>query len=408
VDPRRLALTGGVALLLVAAPGCGGDGSRGAPSTVVRTTTPVPVATSTTPPASTTIPAVTGGSLQQFTPATASTWWAVVQGDAVGSVVVRTLDSGQHWQDVTPVAGSIASGTFLNADIGWVVGYVTEGASDPLPAEPLHRTLDGGRAWQQLATVPNGCALDFVDPLHGWCDVIGAAAGSESVSLTRTVDGGSTWSLVSRTGVDPEGSTPGALPFGCDKAIAFTSPAVGWAAGYCSGGPAHLYTTLDSGRTWELLPPVPVPTGAPVPEGEGLTTPVVAGAEVALAVEIGGRPGATAIDVSPDGGMTWRTQWVPGAPQSWSVDLVDPTHWRLTDGTVLLATDDAGAHWRRWTPSIALQGTLDTDSTLDFLSPLVGWAVPSVNGGTLWWTVDGGSSWTAVRIVAGPYQLPAP
>ena len=50
--------------------------------------------------------------------------------------------------------------------------------------------------------------------------------------------------------------------------------------------------------------------------------------------------------------MTWRTQFVlEPATKQWSVDLIDTTHWRLTDGRVLMATDAEGAHWRTTTSS---------------------------------------------------------
>jgi hypothetical protein len=55
-----------------------------------------------------------------------------------------------------------------------------------------------------------------------------------------------------------------------------------------------------------------------------------------------------------------------------AADLIDPTHWRLTNGTVLMATDDAGAHWRRWTPTVTMHGEDGVVLTLDFVSALTG------------------------------------
>ena len=43
------------------------------------------------------------GSLEHFVPSTASIWWAVVDGSlSPQTVVVRTVDRGRHWQEVTP------------------------------------------------------------------------------------------------------------------------------------------------------------------------------------------------------------------------------------------------------------------------------------------------------------------
>jgi len=71
----------------------------------------------------------------------------------------------------------------------------------------------------------------------------------------------------------------------------------------------------------------------------------------------------------------------PVDPHVVSVDLIDPTHWRITNGTALLATDDARAHWRSWSSPVNMTGSFGGIDTLDFLSPLFGWAVPAVNGG---------------------------
>ena len=57
---------------------------------------------------------------------------------------------------------------------------------------------------------------------YGW--------GSSDVWLDRTNDGGSTWSLVSHTGLYGAAATPAALPYGCDKTMDFTSARTGWAA----------------------------------------------------------------------------------------------------------------------------------------------------------------------------------
>ena len=269
--------------------------------------------------------------------------------------------------------------------------------------EPLYATADGAASWRRLGAVPNGCQLDFVDDLHGWCTLLGAASGSEAVWIYRTLDGGSTWTLVSRTAFAPVSSTPDALPVGCDKTITFTSPVVGWATSYCNGGSAYLYSTDDGGSHWLADPPIHLPADAPMPEGEGLGVPVVDGSDVALAVEVGGQPGATAIATSTDGGHSWRAQLVPGPPRFWNVDIIDPTHWRLTNGTLLMSTDDAGAHWRRWTPRVPLHGADGVALTLDFLSPLAGWAIAGANGGPMWWTTDGGTTWRPVVVEAAPY-----
>lgn len=106
-----------------------------------------------------------GATLEQFTPITSRTWWAVVEGDNSGSDVVRTEDSGQHWEDVwTSPTGAIASSDFLNGKVGWIVDWVEQGSANPPPSEPLYRTVDGGQSWQRLVNVPNGCPVGLRRP----------------------------------------------------------------------------------------------------------------------------------------------------------------------------------------------------------------------------------------------------
>ena len=335
--------------------GGGGGGAGGAGGGVT---------TSTTPRAATTtsariVPAVTfpgRDALVQFAPQTRSTWWAVV-GDVSTSksFVVRTVDSGEHWHNVTPPASQADGGSFsvdfLNGQVGWAIAVPLSRSTSPT-GDPVYRTLDGGLSWEQIGTVPNACQLHFVDRIHGWCTLLGGALGSESVWMYRTLDGGETWALVSQTAVPPAASTPAALPFGCDKGITFTSTAVGWDTGACNGGSAYISTSDDGGGHWRQLSQLPVPAGVSTSGGWDMGPPTVAGNEVAVAVSFDGSSGASAVATSADGGQTWRTQVVPGLRQPVIVDLIDPTHWIGTDGTVLSPATTEGPMGRdgsrRW------------------------------------------------------------
>jgi photosystem II stability/assembly factor-like uncharacterized protein len=341
------------------------------------------------------------GDLEQFVQASATTWWATVVGNLSDQLfLVRTVDAGQHWQDVTPSFGELhanygVSSYVLSADVAWV-----DADAEPTKSQ-LFRTLDGGQSWRQMGTVPDSCTLQFLDPLHGWCWLLGGAMGSMSVELYRTADGGVTWQLISRTTGDGTQETPDALPFGCDKSLTFTSPTVGWASSLCNGGQPYLETSADGGVRWRPLTPVSFPDHI---DGVGLSLPAVDGADIAVAHL--GEGLEDEISTSTDGGRSWHAHRLPAASsgQYWSVDLIDTTHWRATDGSVIMSTDDAGAHWGRWTPAISMHdqyGTLE----LVFISPEVGTASDPADRYPLWSTTDGGMTWTKVAIDAGPYVL---
>jgi len=343
------------------------------------------------------------GDLEQFVQASATTWWATVVGNISGRLwMVRTVDAGLHWQDVTPTPGGelhvsdAGPGYVLSADIAWL-------AADAEPTTPeLFRTRDGGQSWQQLGTVPGGCTLQFVDPQHGWCWTADGAAGSMSVDIYRTVDGGSTWRLISQSTGDST-ATAGALPFECGKSLTFTSPNVGWASSFCNGGQPYLETSTDGGARWHPVTPVPLPVAE---GGAGLSVPVVDGKNVAVASLGGLGPGVGGISTSADGGRSWRNDLLPEPPANhyWNVDLIDTTHWRATDGDVMMATDDAGTHWQRWTPSVRMHDQFGP-LTLGFISPAIGSAREPAANGPVWTTVDGGRTWTRVTIEAGPYLV---
>lgn len=332
-----------------------------------------------------------------FAPSSRSTWWAVMEPTVTArSFVFRTVTSGRTWKDVSPTTAALASSYFLGSEYGWAEVHVTNGS-----APPLFVTRNGGRSWRELARIPSQCTLDFVDPEHGWCTVLGAAAGSEGVQLYRTTDGGTSWTLVSDTSLTSVNSTPGTLPGGCDKVLTFISVQVGFASFACNGGTAALYKTSDGGSSWQALPP-PKPLSSVQGEyGEYLGVPTVHGSDIALSVSFG-KSGETQIATSSDGGATWAVHGVPGSAQHWDADIIDQRDWTLSNGKTLMATENEGRSWRMSKPKISLQDPTSFPLNLLFLSPRVGWVVPGPNGGRLWSTNDGGQRWERVSLPSHP------
>ena len=404
---RPRAVAGAVALMLGAVacgvPNTATSQPSGMPSAVVAVASSLPASVPVVakPPKPLGSPPADVGDLEQFVQSSATTWWATVVGNLSDQLfLVRTIDAGQHWQDVTPPFGELhvndaVSSYVLSANVAWL-------DADAEPTTPqLFRTLDGGKSWQQLGTIPADCTLQFVDVSNGWCYELPGSMGSAGVEIYRTEDGGVTWRLISRTTGDGTQQTPDALPFGCGKSLTFASQTVGWASSFCNGGQPYLETSTDGGMRWHAVTPVPLP---PNVDGVGLTLPAVDAGGIAVA-RLGGGP-EDQISTSTDGGRSWRTHRLPtgASGQYWTVDLIDPTHWRATDGSVIMSTDNAGAYWQRWTPNTSMHdqyGTLE----LDFISPDDGSASDPADRTPLWSTTDGGHTWSKVVIDAGPYVL---
>lgn len=193
-----------------------------------------------------------------------------------------------------------------------VYGAIASGAAQSIAA-----TAHGGRRWRLVGRRPSsyGCTLQFVSPDDGWCTVVGAAAGSETVKLFRTQDGGNRWQVVLST--TPTSNAAGSLPFGCDKDIQFVNRSVGWAMFACHAGVAALNQTLDGGARW-IRRRVATPAGGVGAGGSGLSgAPVLAGADGAVGYTIAGpKPSAVAY-VSRDSGASWHAVTPPGAPRPW-------------------------------------------------------------------------------------------
>jgi photosystem II stability/assembly factor-like uncharacterized protein len=303
-----------------------------------------------------------------------------------------TQDSGQTWANVTPGGGfpsnTYLSGAFLDALHGWVL---TPGA-DYLSGT-LYRTKDAGGTWQS-ATVPfSGASFDFLDATLGWAMVgTGAGAGSSSVDIYQTNDGGSSWSRI--YSMDPtQPDAPGGLPFaGSKNGIGFASSTRGWVGGAePMDSYVWLFVTQDGGRTWQHQD-LALPAGfekamtsvdAPIFYNtlEGVI-PVQLFLDDLL---------ATVFYRTGDGGSSWQATRPVTLIGQYSVSSMND-FW-VWDGKTLVASYDGGQTWQSIPANLNLADNL---SQLDFVAPAQGWAIGmDANGiSTLYQTVDGGYTWT--------------
>lgn len=357
-------------------------------------------------PATPRAPATTQN-LRQVWPAGASTSWAWTANMSGRGAqgIERTTDGGTHWTDVTPpglgdqVGDHYINGFFaLGADHAWV----TFGGVSEADTQSIAGTSDGGRHWTVVGHQPNfdTCDLDFVTPSDGWCAVITAYQGYETVTLYRTTDDGEHWRIVSKTGTGS--NPPGSLPYVGDKNIQFVSETIGWTVFAFPADVPPLYETTNGGTTW-VARHVTKPSGA-LENGSGFTgQPLVEGKNGAVGYTISGPTPKSDVYVTTDGGAHWRPVTPPGPPEGWLVDTITPLSWRLVNGHRILATDDGGKTWRTITSNAGFHLFYAYDSptppVVDFVTSEVGWIVlqtPVTT--TLWRTTDGGSTWLRVRV----------
>jgi photosystem II stability/assembly factor-like uncharacterized protein len=125
------------------------------------------------------------------------------------SLLLRTEDGGDHWQEVMePVRGSgVEMLTFLDQGEGWaLVLWVVEGAG-PIT---LYHTTDYGLTWEELGEVPKWqwygypTRMTFTDSLHGQIVVIydGGMPDTNRAAILTTTDGGQTWQETDSIGQD--------------------------------------------------------------------------------------------------------------------------------------------------------------------------------------------------------------
>lgn len=260
-------------------------------------------------------------------------WLAGTEG-----TVLRTVDGGQHWLDVSPPGASALQFRDIEAwDARRAVALTIGTGTDAR----VYRTSDGGRSWQLAFTNqdPNAFydCMAFFNPRDG-------LAVSDPVDgkfrLIATHDGGRSWSLVDPAGMPP--ALPGEFGFAASGTCLVTSGHDAWIASG-GGAAARVFHSRDGGQTWTVTD-TPVVTGPTA----GIYSLAVSGHRTLMAVGGDFTAPTARVDVaarSRDGGQSWTLPAVmPGGYRS-GVAWVDPHSLVAVGPTGSDVSFDGGRSW---------------------------------------------------------------
>jgi hypothetical protein len=307
--------------------------------------------------------------------------------------IARTDDAGQSWFGVhAPVTGApdgssgVSQIRFLNTSDGWAFG------------PELFATHDGGQRW---TSIPTGgrrvtdleTVGDRAFAVFASCGGTGAGFASQctSFSLYSTTAGNDNWAPMPGpvTGLSDGGQATSA-------SLVLTG-----GRGYLLAPGGSLYAgPVDGSSAWQQAGPGPAGsagcrTGAAQrggqPSGEMLAA--ASSSDLVLACAAGSGTGGARVFTSSDSGHTW--QQAGTAPGGGTVTSVAAQ----PGGEIVIATTagidtshDGGASWQQLEQSPA--GPAGGFSYAGMTNPWQGVAVPAdPSGHAVWFTFDGGKSW---------------
>ncbi|RLC70942.1 MAG: hypothetical protein DRI81_18420, partial [Chloroflexi bacterium] len=276
-----------------------------------------------------------------------------------------TKDGGQSWQS--------AASDFGNA---WLE-LIPNPAGGALYAEDsacnLYRSVDGGSTWEALRS--DACGLAF-DRQNGWL-----YRQTEGV-LVRSEDGGQTWAAAG-----PRASQDG------DQRYLYVNPRdENTLYSLNSGGwNPFIHLSTDGGQTWR-----PINAVSHVPHGRIVMAED--GARMYVA-------GAGALDISDDGGASWRACSAefgfPGSPPAIALHPRDSDTLLLGQwGSGIFKTTDGCGSWTEI--SAGLDNLFINTLAFDLGNPDVVYA--GTDGGAFI-SLDGGDSWNVINAGLGSYPI---
>jgi len=375
----------------------------------------VPASVPTSSPGPTAEASLQLESLQAITATTAWGTTTIPNGntDYWFTILLRTTDGGENWWNVSPplvepLTEVIQELFFLDGEQAWIATSAERADTAVVSSTTVWRTQDGGRTWSSGKPIshpsPFGWELVFVDDQHGWLMIAGEiAAGSQSVTVFRTMNGGTDWEEISSTSIDDWPPVPGRISGACYKSyIWFRDISTGWVMGECLASGFFIQITHDGGLSWEFQDRPPPGEHPDVLNGtQCATLPPVFSSPQEGELTVVCMFDTLLIFHTYDGGETWEPPSYRRERQIGGVDFVDADNGWLfyfdAEGDSRLSiTRDGGLTWSEINPN--------ADSAIwghtDFADSNVGWAVlydESLEHSSLCRTLDAGVNWACVK-----------
>lgn len=251
----------------------------------------------------------------------------------------------------TATSNTLITVDVVDRDVVWAVGGGFRGATND---GAVVRTVDGGRSWRNV-TPPGGVADKFRDVEAFDRDhalVLTLPRGDEPSRIYRTADGGVTWHLVFRN----------AVPNAFYDCMAFFDDRHGLAVSDPVGGKFPILATEDGGSTWRQAPADGMPAATPDDGALASGTCMVAHDRRHAWFGTTGTRGGTGrnpqVFRTADGGRTWSAADtpIPGETASIaSLSFRDPRHGLAVGGDfdpdngidsgAAASTADGGTSW---------------------------------------------------------------
>ena len=273
--------------------------------------------------------------------------------------LLGTTDGGRYWRRLEEPRYPLRAVSFVSGTVGFGVSVNPKRILPELQVYPdlalrgtPVSTVDGGRTWKIMRTLPSVNSLCFADPTAGWA--------AEGTRVWRTGNGGRTWR--------PAGTFSLRDPDGWTATTYCAGPAAVWVRFWGDGVamehvPYIVYHSLDGGKHWKADLEDAYTSNAypPARAGLGYSGPLAvvnpATAFIVSVCPVCELPGSKGfgmvwIDGTHDGGGTWQRStvtWLTMGPIA--ITSVNPTRgWmsgELNGRRELAATADGG---RTWTP----------------------------------------------------------